>query len=541
MLAVLVVRSIGIGLVAAITLLGVATVASAQTIRPRGAAPAAPATAPAPLATPPVVIPPATPSATSLEAAREAREKALTALREARTATNAATTAAKGKAADSAEAKAVVEATAAQEKAQVAYDTATETLTTAGKAAFEQSKRLRPGERYMDGSNAESDYPSILTPAGAQVLLRECTYAEAPCSDITLYGIIMQLRHQLATPSHIQRAYHNTAINIGAAESRNSGQINRLRQSGLDLANGLLEKYGSWSFIGLIALAFFILVTLSVIGGTMIARRIPGGRTVARMLIFGTLIGYGLMGHANTASAQTAPKPAPACTIRSITTGAVVVKEQDPAPIVIGVRNCGDVKSVAVATGATDITFTDFATTTTRITAKVAATATALTGPTSFKLVRTDGTETVSPDAVYILVLDTATAVVRRDAAVATAKVTNTVTALKAEVNRTVTDLSSKLDTVASTRLTQPEVEALIAPLRQKVADLEMVNTTLQDGVKTNGERTDVLAQATVELAFSQEVLAKTRVKKGFWGKKPLAPEVSAAAERIRQAVAAVK
>ena len=527
-----------------------ATFADAQTIRPRGAAPAAPAVAPAPKPAADPVAPTATPAATpvattSIDAARAAYNKASEARSTARATLNAATKTAEGKAADSAEAKAVVDAQAEFDKAETALTATRETLTAANKTAFEQGKKLRPGERYMDGSTADDTTPSILTAAGAQVLLRECYYEEVPCNEFTVYGLLMQLHHDFATPADITRAYQNTAINIGHAEGRITNQIRVMRQDGLEFANEQISKYTSkytsWTFLSLMALAFVLLTILSTIGVNMLTRRVRFFRGIAPIVVLA------LLGAAGAASAQTPPAPTtPACTIRSITTGAVVVKEQDPGAITIAFRNCKDVKGISTPDAA--IVFTDFTATANRITAKVAASTAALTGPTSFKLTLGDGTETASPDAIYLLVLDTQGAVLRRDAAAATARVARTVAStrsdLREEVRLANANLSSELSTMAVARPTKAEAEMLIegatAPLKRQITDLQMVNAALQAAVAEHTSKIGVHSDAIVGLAEGQVALGEKKGGRrllGLVSGKPLNPEVAAAAERIRQAV----
>lgn len=295
-----------------------------------------------------------------------------------------------------------------------------------------------------------------------------------------------------------------------------------------------------WGF-GIIGL----LLIVNLIIGVVNMRKIGKAALVLAML------GYGLLGGANTASAQTPTTPA--CTIRSITIGGgALVKEQDPVAITVNTRGCGPLKSVAVATLATDITFTEPVVAANRITAKLAATASALTGPASIKVTLADGTEVVSPDAVYLLVLDPATAQVRKDLATANANVSAEVTKVKAEVaknaallNARTGELTSKVNDVATSRPTTPEVQTLIAeavkPLEAKIANLEAVTDTLRGDL--TGAKTDIqiLAQGESALAVGQATLANTKVKKGgllgFGGMRPLAPEVATDAQKTWQSV----
>ena len=288
-----------------------------------------------------------------------------------------------------------------------------------------------------------------------------------------------------------------------------------------------LDKKLKWVFWMVILAIFFlaVLVALMVIFHIKNMRMEnhqnrdnPTG-TIIAPLIFFTLLSMGLASHAEA----TTPSE---CTIRSISSGSVIVKEQDPAEMKIFVRNCTDVKSVTAAT--TGVTFTDVTQKGNIVTAKVTADVTTLTGPTSFKLTLADGNETVSPDAVYLLVLDPATAVVRKDATVAISK-----------VSKKVVVLESRIENVSVSRPTRDELMASISPLQGRIADLEKVVVSLQGEVETANNRVAALAVATTTLADGQVALGQTEVKKTFWGgKKPLNPKVAGAAEQIRDAFA---
>ncbi len=245
--------------------------------------PAATPAAPAPTPPEPTIKP-----ASSVDAAREAYNYAQEVHNSARSTLHAAEAAAEAKAADSTEAKALIAAKAEFDKAEAALNAAGKVVEATNLAAYERGSKVGPGEIELDGG-------SIVTAEGARVLARDCSSEALPCKDITLYGLLVQLRHQLATSADIDSAYFKTAINIRNGDVRTAGAIDRLRQSG----QNALDAHTSWGFIALAALAFMFLTTISVVGGTMITRRF-----FARARVLGMLLVIGLLGHANLASAQ---------------------------------------------------------------------------------------------------------------------------------------------------------------------------------------------------------------------------------------------
>ncbi|MEQ1678011.1 MAG: hypothetical protein ABL876_14985 [Chitinophagaceae bacterium] len=271
----------------------------------------------------------------------------------------------------------------------------------------------------------------------------------------------------------------------------------------------------------------------------------PGraGRTLGSILVFALGLGF-----TSYASAQTPTnKPAAECKITGVSTGQVLVKEQDPASVTINVRNCSEVTAITIAD--VNVTFTDFLQKANVLTAKVAATASALTGPTSFKITKADGTEVQSPDAVYFLVLDMQTAVVRKDAVAANTKVAKQVTEVKKiadTTSKTVTAIQNQLNTITTSKITTEEAKTLIAeatkPLEAKVAELEASNTSLKQAVMEGAAKTEALITATTALADIEAAMANTKVKKGvFRGKKALDPELAQKAIGVRDAVSSMK
>lgn len=258
-----------------------------------------------------------------------------------------------------------------------------------------------------------------------------------------------------------------------------------------------------------------------------------------RRRFLGTLICILGLGFASQAQAQTPTTPT--CTIRSISNGSVVVKEQDPAAVTIAVRNCSEVKSIEVATGATDIAFTDVVQKGNVVTAKVAATSTAVTGPTLVKLTLADGTEIMSPDTTYVLILDMASAVVRKDAKAEVdalrKQITATAAAVKTAGYATQAYVADQTKSFISKDEAQAMVTAAIKPLQDRIENLEKVHPAIVAGVESNTAQIAQLTQAANGLAENQIALAHSKVKTGFWGSHALNAEVAEAAERIRQAI----
>ena len=236
------------------------------------------------------------------------------------------------------------------------------------------------------------------------------------------------------------------------------------------------------------------------------------------------LLSLGLV--SQQAYAATAP-----CTITRISSGSLVVKEQDPSTFRIAVRNC-DVKSIESIPG---VTFDGVVQKGNTVTAKVKADASALTGPVAFQVTLADGSNVESPEGVDIFVYDMATATVNEKAESANSKATKVAKDLKAA--------TAKLSAELTARPTKAEVGAIVAtataPLDARLCDIETVVASLLTESVANAQRVAVFGQATQELAEVVQVGFATKVKKSFWGgAKPLNPEASEAAARILAAVA---
>lgn len=266
--------------------------------------------------------------------------------------------------------------------------------------------------------------------------------------------------------------------------------------------------------------------------------------------------------------AATAPTPA-ACTIQyaSIPNGGVLVVEQKPTVVIIGVRNCADVKSVT----ADEVNFTDFSFDAKqgKIVVKAAATADAETGPTQFAITMADGTE-VESNTVSLLVLSTETAIVRKAANEQLAAANKKVAALEAKIAgfegrlstfasiEAVNDKIREISDALGLRPTKVETGEMITSvtfgLTSRITKLEQrpdltarVTTAetnvriLRDVTGKIRNKTNALLEATGELAAGQRELAGAEKRGGFLGlsKKALNPEVAEAAERIRLALLA--
>jgi len=307
----------------------------------------------------------------------------------------------------------------------------------------------------------------------------------------------------------------------------------------------------NWILLGFAGLLSFFIGR--ILGGSLWDWFKSRKKTATKIAPTFILFALGL-GLASTVEASQAPAPAAkaadTCTIRAITVkdGGVVVKEQDPTAISITVRNCTEVKSVSVATGATDIVFTDVAQKGNVVTAKVAATATALTGPTAIKVVLEDGTEVESPDSTYVLVLDLATAVVRKDT-VATAATLRKEVAVASKALKALEERVNTRFVHAGTATAEAEAKAAAATakataLGTRVDELEALLKATAAAANTNAENITVLADGQAKLARMTATLAGTKVKKsgflGFGGMKPLDPAIALAAAEIEAVAAAM-
>ena len=345
--------------------------------------------------------------------------------------------------------------------------------------------------------------------------------------------------------------------NVVRENPEHSGQIARLRSelsaTGTALATARKEVAERYTRSVLLMLIFFGI--LMFVGGGFLGLRLrrrfarPAASTVrtggptatATMLAIALGLGF-------ASQAQAAPA---ACEIKSVSVpGGALVTEQNAVTITVGLNGCGEVKDITV--GDANVVFTAVTSAVGAVTAQVEAKAGALTGPTSVKITLVDGTEVVSPDATYLLVLDMATAQVRKDVTAATTRVASSVAVIRKEVAKaanahltagcaTQAYLQERVKGLASSEDLRAAIETAVAPLQARIADLEKVHPAIVAGVEANGAKLAQLANMTADLAFSQAILANTQVKKTmFGGKNPLDPTVAAAAERIRQAVAAL-
>lgn len=241
-------------------------------------------------------------------------------------------------------------------------------------------------------------------------------------------------------------------------------------------------------------------------------------RHTATMVIIG-LLGLGAMFMSPSANA--------ACTVRSVGGNGVIVKEQAAAPATLNISNC-EVK--AIEAGADGVVFSDVVTKGGTVTAKVTATKNAEGGPMGFTLTLADGSKVESPDAVYFLVLDPATAQVREDVFASNAKTSAEVKALETKVKAmpTKAEVQALVDTKVDAKLQSAPTKGQVEALEAKVRDLEQAVASLHAEAAMN-------AEITAFLLDGQEALATSGVKKSLWGRKrPLNPEIAEATRRVR-------
>lgn len=231
-----------------------------------------------------------------------------------------------------------------------------------------------------------------------------------------------------------------------------------------------------------------------------------------------------------TTAAAAAPTTTPTCEILKVLKGEVVEAGKDFVPFVVKTKGCETEIKELVADG---LEFSDLAFKPGRITAKVKATTTASTGTTSFKLVDKDDNETKSPDSVFLLILDASDSYVK---AVADKAMSAT-----AVTSKKVAALETKVETVSTSRPTRDEVISAISPLQARITELEKVVGSMKEELTMANNRVASLGAATASLADNQATLANTKVKKGFWGKKPLNPEAAAEAERVKADIFSIK
>ncbi len=245
-------------------------------------------------------------------------------------------------------------------------------------------------------------------------------------------------------------------------------------------------------------------------------RRGPGPGTTAALV---ALLGIGMIAH--NASAE--------CKISAISNGSVIVKEQKPADFALQLSGCDkEVKTIVAA--ASGITFTDISPAKGKVTAKVVADKSAETGPTLIKVTFADNSEVISNNSVFALILDPATATVRKDAIAAKAEATN--------ARKEVKKLEAKVEKVAqdvATRPTTAQVQATVNPLETRIVQLEAALASVKAAQMQTAERVALLSRAAELLAEGQATIANKRLG---WFRRPLNPSVAESADNVRQAVA---
>ncbi|MBI4032473.1 hypothetical protein HY374_02085 [Candidatus Berkelbacteria bacterium] len=139
----------------------------------------------------------------------------------------------------------------------------------ADKAAYEQGLKVGPGERQFGDS-------SVLTQFGNQVLLRECYEENRPCSEITLYGLLMTLRGDLARSWEVSGSARRMGEQVARSINLNRDQIQQLRDevAFTRQRNERLHQKLNWLLYG--GLGIFGLSLLGGIGFLANRRRTPG-------------------------------------------------------------------------------------------------------------------------------------------------------------------------------------------------------------------------------------------------------------------------
>jgi hypothetical protein len=221
------------------------------------------------------------------------------------------------------------------------------------------------------------------------------------------------------------------------------------------------------------------------------------------------------------------------CKVQSVG-HSIVVKEQAPADISVKLSGCDSKTATGIVAAASGVKFTDVKSSGSTVTAKVAADASAQTGPALIKVTFSDGTNVVSSGSAFALILDPATAMIRKD-------VLASATGVQAQVRK----LERKLDAGLATRPTKDEVASQVSaqvsaqvaqatqPLQQQIARLEQQVANANSAISTANAKISALGQVAIVLAKNDEALANSRVSRRFWGTKPLNPEVAAAAAQI--------
>lgn len=349
--------------------------------------------------------------------------------------------------------------------------------------------------------------------------------ATPPVTLESIQASIEEVGGQLFNTSVLQSKLATTKARLGQAEDAH----NKTRAE-LGATKAELENNKEWYWRYKIAMTASWLVTLFTIAYVMRKRR----KVVPVFILLA-------LGFSST-QAQAATTT-PTCSIRAISDGGVVVKEQEAAPISISVRNCGEVKGIVVDENTTVVVKKSTAT---RITAGVVAGADAVVGPTGFKLVLADDSEIESPDSVYLLVLDPATAQVRKDMKQEINANSKEVATIKGEMQETASSLNKKIDAVAMAAMTTDKVAALLEdrlrPIQERLASLEKIDAAHNSQIEELAGNLDETMGATLGLAEGQARLAKKKTG-GFFGiaKSPTDSAVGDFAERIAAKLEAVR
>jgi len=106
-----------------------------------------------------------------------------------------------------------------------------------------------PGESLLKNSDDIIEN-TVITAEGSKILARDCSETGKPCKEIKLYGLLMQLRHNLATPGDVNLATGQ----IGTLAIQMREYTEEVKAYRLMIKKVL--KYAFWAGICLIVVAF---------------------------------------------------------------------------------------------------------------------------------------------------------------------------------------------------------------------------------------------------------------------------------------------
>lgn len=381
--------------------------------------------------------------------------------------------------------------------------------------------------------------PFIPTPS--DIYLR----ADKAQEDVSkLYGEVNSM--SWTAKNELQKSRKEIRAELGAAERRFNTVINSQIAGAKKEVNDRIANATSWGKILTVAVLFIILTTLSVIGGTMLSRKI--GRRFPELFVIIIAIGS-LLGHANTASAQTAKAKTAAVKVTAISPDAVgqayVTPDKQVQRIVLSAPVKGDVvvsfSDIDDDTNAdvSSIQFTDVKAKGNVLEGQLSVADIVRVGTYKVWVNDADGNDLASGGELYVFNADMQLLgyYIQQHQSAAIAGLRKQLNDQRNEhaaagyaTQAYVNDRLKGLATVDSVSQVANQVKTAIGA----VTHVETVVDAIQDVQNEHAERLDLLAHNQGELATAVNEVARTEVKTSiFGGKHPISPDAARRTEEI--------